>query len=154
MVIKKKKATYIELSQDEVNKGKSLDLENLFGFFFCKVKTKDSYLGLLPIHFENKLILPNGTFEGVWFSEELQFAKEHGYEIQVIKGYNFDYLENVFVKFVEELYDKRLNSNGIAKIINKIILNSGFGRFGLSIIKPETDILYFYDLQALFFNYE
>ena len=51
MVIKKKKATYIELSQDEVNKGKSLDLENLFGFFFCKVKTKDSYLGFLPIHF-------------------------------------------------------------------------------------------------------
>jgi hypothetical protein len=61
------KATYIELNQDEaeVNKGKSLDLDNLFGFFFCKVKTKDSYLGLLPIHFENKLILPNGTFEGV-----------------------------------------------------------------------------------------
>ena len=50
---------------------------------------------------------------------------------------------------MEELYDKRLNSNGIAKVINKIILNSGFGRFGMSIIKPETDILNFYDLQAL-----
>ena len=50
---------------------------------------------------------------------------------------------------MEELYDKKLNSNGIAKIINKIILNSGFGRFGMSIIKPETDILNFYDLQAL-----
>jgi DNA polymerase elongation subunit (family B) len=50
---------------------------------------------------------------------------------------------------VDDLYEKRLKSNGIAKVINKIILNSGFGRFGMSIIKPETDIINFYDLQAL-----
>ena len=132
-----------------------VDIDNLFGFFYCEIETPNNiYLGLLPFRTKTGIEFPLGKWSGWYFSEELKFAKEHGYEIQVIKGYNFDYLENVFVKFVEELYDKRLNSNGIAKIINKIILNSGFGRFGLSIIKPETDILYFYDLQALFFNYE
>lgn len=48
---------------------KGLNLDELFGFFFCKVKTKDDYLGLLPIHEKGKLILPNGEFEGIWFSE-------------------------------------------------------------------------------------
>jgi hypothetical protein len=60
--------TYIELEKDVNNKGKSLDLDNLFGFFlfsFCRVKTTDDYLGLLPLHLNNKLILPNGYFDGV-----------------------------------------------------------------------------------------
>ena len=142
-------ATYIELSEEEINKNKSLDLDNLFGFFFCKVKTKDSYLGLLPVHFNNKLILPNGEFKGVWFSEELKFAKEHGYEIQVIKGYNFDCIEGVFNDYVDDLYSKRLKSKGIVKAITKLILNSGFGRFGMSIVKPETQLYNFSDLEKL-----
>ena len=90
-------STYIELDESEVNKGKSLDLDNLFGFFFCRVKTNKGYLGILPIHYDNKLILPHGEFEGVWFSEELKFAKEQGYEIQVIKGYNFNKVENILL---------------------------------------------------------
>lgn len=40
-----------------------LDLNKLFGFYFCKVKTKDSYLGLLPVH-QNGLIMPNGEWFG------------------------------------------------------------------------------------------
>jgi len=34
--------TYIE------SFGEPWDLDNLFGFFYCKVKSKDGYLGLLP----------------------------------------------------------------------------------------------------------
>ena len=117
------KITYIELGIDEINKGISLNLNELFGFFFCKVKTNDSYLGLLPIHYQNKLILPNGQFEGVWLSEELKFAKEQGYDIQVIKGYNFMPIENVFNEYVDDLYQKRLESKGSVKTINKLILN-------------------------------
>jgi len=38
---------------------KPLDLSMLFGFFFCKVKTNNNYLGLLPVHHKG-LIMPNG----------------------------------------------------------------------------------------------
>ena len=142
-------STYIELDDSEVKKGKSLELDNLFGYFFCRVKTNNKYLGFLPIHFNNQLILPHGEFEGVWFSEELKFAKEQGYEIQVIKGYNFNITENIFDKFVDDLYKIRLNENGLVKAITKLILNSAFGRFGMSIIKPETKIINLNDLNKL-----
>ncbi|KAF8867485.1 DNA polymerase type B, organellar and viral-domain-containing protein [Mucidula mucida] len=44
--------------------GKGLNLEDLFGFFYCKVKTNNGYLGLLPLHIKGNLILPNGEFFG------------------------------------------------------------------------------------------
>lgn len=128
--------TYIE-----DNMGKGLNLDKLFGFFYCKVKTNNGYLGLLPMHIEGNLILPNGEFYGVWFSEELKFAKDHGYEITVIKGYNFNILENVFNKFVDDLYDIRQKSKGMIKTVTKLILNSPFGRFGMNINKPITEIV-------------
>jgi hypothetical protein len=49
---------------------------NLFGFFYAKVKTNDQYLGLLPLRRENRLIFPNGQFEGIWTSEELKLQKK------------------------------------------------------------------------------
>jgi len=51
---------YIESFED-----KGLDLDKLFGFFYAKVKTNDLYIGLLPIHLENRLIFPNGEFYGI-----------------------------------------------------------------------------------------
>lgn len=45
-----------------------LDLDNLFVFFYAKVKTNDQYLGLLPVKTEKGLIFPNGHFSGVWTS--------------------------------------------------------------------------------------
>jgi hypothetical protein len=132
---------YIELQDEEVNNGKSLNLDSLFGFFYCKVKTTNNYLGLLPLHLNNSLILPNGEFYGIWFSEELKLAKEHGYEIQVINGYHFNKVNNIFNKFVDDLYNIKLKEKGLVKSITKLILNSSFGRFGMSIIKPETEIV-------------
>lgn len=54
------KVTYIEDFS-----GKGLNLDKLFGFFLCKVVVNTNYLGLLPIHDEGNLILPNGDFLGV-----------------------------------------------------------------------------------------
>lgn len=121
--------------------GNGFNLDELFGFFYCKVKTNENYIGLLPIHSDGSLILPNGEFYGVWFSEELKFAKDKGYEIKVIKGYNFNIQENVFQKFVDDLYDIRLKAKGMIKAITKLILNSPFGRLGMNIHRSEFKIV-------------
>lgn len=134
-IIPGNKFIYIEDYKD------GLDLNQLFGFFYCKVKTNDNYLGLLPVHRDNVLILPNGTFYGVWFSEELKYAKENGYDITVIKGYNFNKVESVFSEFVDNLYNIRCNSKGMIKTITKLLLNSTFGRFGMNINKPISEIV-------------
>lgn len=122
-------------------KGEGLDLNELFGFFYCKVKTNDNYLGLLPVHQDSVLILPNGTFYGIWFSEELKYAKEKGYEITVLKGYNFNKVESVFNDFVDKLYDIKSNSKGMIKAVTKLLLNSIFGRFGMNINKSISEIV-------------
>lgn len=134
-------AEYLELQDSEVDKGGSLDLENLFGYFYCKIKTNSQYLGLLPLHLDNRLVLPEGEYYGYWNTEELKLAKKYGYEIQVIKGYHFNKLEGLFNKFVDDLYSIRLAEKGIAKSITKRLLNSAFGRFGMSINKPETQLV-------------
>jgi DNA polymerase type B, organellar and viral/RNase_H superfamily len=129
--------TYIENISNE-----DLYIKDLFGFFQAKVKTSlNNYLGLLPIKTKNGLILPNGEFEGVWSSEELKLAKENGYEIKIIKGYNFNRVSNVFTKYVNDLYKLKLESKGAEKAINKSLLNNLLGRFGMNIIKPKTECL-------------
>lgn len=46
--------------------GKGLNLNELFGFFYCEVVTNDDYLGLLPIHTEDgSMINPIGEYSGV-----------------------------------------------------------------------------------------
>jgi hypothetical protein len=147
------KVTYIELQESEIKEGKSLDLNELFGFFYCKIKTREQYLGLLPIHSNNSLILPNGEFYGTWFTEELKLAKENGYEIQIIKGYNFNKVTNVFNEFVDELFEIRRTNKGHIKSITKLILNSSFGRFGMSINKPITEIMNGTKLNLLFLTH-
>jgi len=83
--------------------GQALDLDILFGIFKAEVITNNLYLGLLPIKIKLGLILPNGSYEGTWTSVELQYAKKQGYNIKVLKGYQFNKVENVFYNYVNEL---------------------------------------------------
>lgn len=129
----------IECNYIETIEDKGLELKDLFGFFYAEVKTNyNLYLGLLPIKTKWGLTFPNGNFEGIWSSEELKFAQENGYEIKVIKGYNFNKVENVFTKYVTEIYELKSKTKGVEKAINKSLLNNLLGRFGMNIIKPIT----------------
>ena len=128
--------TYIESLEEN-----GLELDNLFGFFFAKVKTNNLYLGLLPIHTKEQLISPNGEFCGIWYSEELKLAKSKGYDITIIKGYQFNKVKNIFNDYVNELFELKKNSTGSNKMIFKSLLNNLLGRFGLNLIKPITQIV-------------
>lgn len=119
-----------------IESNEPIELREL-GFYFCKIKSQDNYLGLLPVH---KKGLIKATRFGYYLSEELKFAKEKaGYLIEVYKGYTFK-VYNVFDKYVDDLYEKKANSIGSSKLLNKLILNSLLLRFGLS-IKLNTEML-------------
>lgn len=130
------KCEYVESLEEE-----GLNLDELFGFFLARVKTNDQYIGLLPIHDNETLICPNGEFLGIWSSEELKFAKEHGYLVTVIKGYNFNKIPSVFKDYVLNLYDIKSKATGSLRSISKSLLNNLIGRFGLNWLKPVTDIV-------------
>lgn len=120
------------------------DLNLLFGFFYCEVETpKDIYLGLLPVRYNGGIYSPKGSWTGWYFSEELKFARDSGYKIKVLKGYDFNRESNVFKDYVETLYKIKSNKENMLSVIaiTKLLLNSLLGRFGLSINKPVTDIV-------------
>nr|QBM09675.1 hypothetical protein [Dactylella sp.] len=117
-----------------------LDIYNLFGFFYAKIKTNNINIGLLPVK-QNGLIHPNGSWEGWYFSEELKFAKDNDYEIEVFKGYQFNKVENIFNKYVDDLYHVKSTSSGSIKVIAKLLLNSLLGRFGMDILKLNTELV-------------
>jgi DNA polymerase type B, organellar and viral len=115
--------------------------KELFGFYYCEVETQDNYLGLLPVHNNFELIMPNGKWKGWYFSEELNLAHEFGYKIKVIKGYSFNKELNVFNDYVNDFYKIKSVSKGAIRAINKSLLNNMLGRFGINIKKPLCDIV-------------
>ena len=117
------------------------NLNDLFGFFYCEIETDDSYLGLLPVRHPNGILMPNGKWSGWFFSEELKFAAANNYKIKVLKGYNFNKLENVFDKYVTDLYKIKSTTRGHIKAIAKSLLNNLFGRLGMDITKPITKLV-------------
>ncbi|XP_050217566.1 DNA polymerase-like [Mercurialis annua] len=89
----------------------------------------------------DRLLFPTGEFVGVYYSEELLFARELGYMIRPLRGYLFEKKDSPFDSFVTDIYNERLNAkkrgDNAMTYCYKILLNSLYGRFG---INPETTI--------------
>ena len=116
------------------------DIDNLFGYFCCRIETPlNIYLGLLPIRTRNGLTLPLGK---LYISEELKFAKAHGYKIKVFKDYTFNREKDVFTAYINKVYDiKSKSTNRSQKAMAKSSLNNILGRFGINLEKPITKIV-------------
>ena len=118
-----------------------------FGFLYCVIDTtnvKQQYLGLLPLRCARSkgLIFPLGKWSGWYFSEELKFARENGYKITFIKGYEFSRESEMFDSYVKDIYNQKVNaSNSVRKAISKSLLNNLLGRFGINLEKYHTDIV-------------
>lgn len=122
--------------------GEGLDLENLFGFFYCEIETSNDYIGYLPVRTIEGLLMPNGKWKGWYFSEELKLAEENNYKIKVIKGHIFNKEDGVFSKYVDTLYTiKSTTTSKVEKAIAKSLLNNLLGRFGMDINKYISEIV-------------
>ena len=119
------------------------DICSLFAFYYCSIDAPlNSYLGLLPLRTLTGLIFPLGKWEGWYFSEELKFAKEQGYNIKVLKGYSFSRESNVFSKYINKVYKIKADPvNATQKSMAKSLLNNLLGRFGINFEKPITEVL-------------
>ncbi len=132
------KCSYIE----KINLNISEYINDMFGFYYCKVKATDGYLGLLPYRIESGLLMPIGEYEGWYFSEELKFAFNNGYDIQILKGYKFEKTYGVFDKYIDEIYRLKSNtSDPVERQMAKSLLNNLLGRFGMNIDKSKTELV-------------
>ncbi|CAK9187075.1 unnamed protein product [Ilex paraguariensis] len=118
------------------------DLDSLYGFIeayvVCPPTMKKPFL---PYKEHERLLFPTGRFIGVYFSEELKYARNLGYKILPLKGYLFEEKASPFGGFVHNHYEKRLeakkSSHDGLSYVYKILMNSLYGRFG---INPESKI--------------
>ena len=104
------------------------NIDALFGFYLVKADATNvscQYLGLLPFRGKGLMFPPHGKWEGWYFSEELKFVKEYGYNISVIKGYTFSRSTNVFKSYVDSIYNHKVNAqNSTEKTLAKSLLNN------------------------------
>lgn len=120
-----------------------MDLDSMFGFIEAYVECpKTINKPFLPYrNKENTLIFPTGEFVGVYFSEELKYARDIGYTVIPISGYLFERKESPFKDFVSSLFESRLEAkkekNDAMAYVYKILMNSLYGRFG---INPKSTI--------------
>ena len=78
----------------------------------------------------------------MYFSEEIYNAMNYGYKVKVIDGYLFD-KEYIFTDYVNDLYKMKENSQkGTPNYaISKLLLNSLYGKFGMSPYLPTHKII-------------
>lgn len=123
------------------NNLEDVKLDDLFGFFEAYVVCPSTIEHpFLP--YKDKfgtLIFPTGRFIGVYYSEELKYARELGYKIIPLRGYMFQKKASPFEGFISDLYKSRLEAkksgDQAMSFVYKILMNSLYGRFG---INPES----------------
>lgn len=125
----------------------SMELDSMFGFLEVYVECPNSIKKpFLP--YRNKkdgtLIFPTGAFVGVYYSEELKYARDIGYTIIPICGYLFDKMESPFKGYVNTLFESRSNAkkmgNDALSYVYKLLMNSLYGRFGINPQSTRTEM--------------
>ncbi len=125
------------------------------GFFFGYVEatvqappidTHAGYLGLLPLKYKGRLICPGGTFTGLFFSEELRFALNNGYNLlSITQAYEFQRGVNTFYELIQQLNSMKIeaqeNNKPTIRNLAKLLMNSMYGRFGMHTDNLRHEIL-------------
>lgn len=124
----------------------TVDLIKYEGISQVKINCPDMFYPYLPVRQNKKVYFPTGNFVGVYTHYELRKALELGYEIQKIY-WTVYYLktEKTFEHFVTDLYNKRLQykaEKSPMEYVVKILMNSGYGRFGLNINDDHVGVLH------------
>jgi hypothetical protein len=120
---------------------------NPFGFFKVRVNCPDNILHpIIQIKYKTKngikTISPVGNWLMWIFSEEMYNAIKFGYTFEILEGYKFE-RGIIFKDYIEYLYNlrKQYDKNHPLNLIAKILLNSLYGRFGMSEINIKYEIV-------------
>jgi len=128
--------------------------ENIQGIFEAEIVAPYMHVPILQIRIStstgSRTIAPVGKWTGVYESRELLNALKYGYKIKVKSGYVFEKYQIIFKEYVESLFCiKKNNKKGTPLfIISKLLLNTLYGRFGMSPEKPSHLIVSSDDLDS------
>lgn len=108
--------------------------KKVLGIFKVKVQAPLSLKHpILPIKTGDTTVYGVGTWTGWYFSEEINLAKNLGYNFEILSGYIFKG-EYLFEEYVNTMNKMKENSekNSPDYTIAKLLLNSLYGRFSMN----------------------
>lgn len=94
----------------------------------------------MPCKHNGKSVYPHGEWSGTYFSEELKFASEHGYEFEILSGVEFE-KDKIFNEYVDHFYKIKATTSGAEKYIAKLHLNCLYGVFGRRLDQLSTRLV-------------
>lgn len=109
-------------------------LHEMFGFIHVEVTCPITIkVPILMIKLNGRTIAGTGTWTGWYFSEELKYAEGLGYRIKIKEAITYK-PEKLFAGYVDTLYNMRktFDKKDPRNLICKLLLNSLYGRFGMS----------------------
>ncbi len=112
-------------------------LNKIFGFVYGEITCPDESILQVPfIQFKDPLekinSCPRGKFKRLIFSEEIKYALQYGYTINVEYCYMFERGKDLFKDFIIEHYEiKKTSVDPIKRATAKLFLNSLYGRMGM-----------------------
>ena len=119
--------------------------EDMFGFYYCIIdipKDKKNYIIISRNKINNKLYYPKDKIEGLYFSEEIKNWIKYGYNIKVLKGFQFERLKDIFKDHILNIYQSKVKSkNLIEKFIYKLLLNGLYGYLARNPYKDNIKIV-------------
>lgn len=112
-----------------------------FGFWDLEMEVPYMKIPPLPamvqVNKNKKLIFGWGKIRGVWGTNEIEYALSLGCKVlKTHEGWILKKGGNIFKDFVDDLYKMRLEAKAkgdeVGNILTKLLLNSSYGRFGIS----------------------
>lgn len=144
-----RKAAYGYIMKGEYPTGNPIYSEqyqgHMYGIWECSVTVKDQKLQHLPMvpyrvhHALYWLGRLGDTCTTHLTNEEINFLRQHGYEIIVKWGYYWEKTERPFLTFIE-LCEKLEKLGGVYKEAAKLMRNSLYGKFGMRPISEKIII--------------
>jgi len=120
----------------EIKSMTSYLVENYHGVTYIEGFQEETYIPLLPVRMDNKLLFPVGIIKGYYTHIELRKAVQNGLKIKKY-GKGVIYLKTCkpFEKFVRKIYKERREQQKKGdplQLMSKIVLNSLYGKFAFN----------------------
>ena len=124
------------------------NLNKIFGFVFGEITCPDENKLKVPFIQSkdpntNLNICPRGKFSRLIFYEEIRYAINYGYSLNIEYCYIFERGKDLFKDFVNDHYEikKKLSKDSVQKTTAKLFLNALYGRMGMREIESTIEIL-------------